>query len=55
MVRNQKRKLHKPEIKPHHMEELYSAIRRLKETDRGVILLYLEDKSYQENHAVMNE
>jgi RNA polymerase sigma-70 factor (ECF subfamily) len=27
---------------------LYDAIRQLSEVDRGVILLYLEEKSYQE-------
>lgn len=30
------------------LEQLYSAIRQLSEVDRGVILLYLEEKSYQE-------
>lgn len=30
------------------LEQLYSAIRQLSEIDRGVILLYLEEKSYQE-------
>ena len=30
------------------LEELYKAIRHLSEIDRGVILLYLEEKSYQE-------
>ncbi|MGB0369010.1 MAG: RNA polymerase sigma factor [Flavobacteriales bacterium] len=30
------------------LEELYKAIRQLSEIDRGVILLYLEEKSYQE-------
>ncbi len=30
------------------LEQLYSAIRKLSEVDRGVILLYLEEKSYQE-------
>ena len=30
------------------LNQLYSAIRKLSEVDRGVILLYLEDKSYQE-------
>ncbi|MFT6126302.1 MAG: RNA polymerase sigma-70 factor (ECF subfamily) [Flavobacteriaceae bacterium] len=27
---------------------MYDAIRQLSEVDRGVILLYLEEKSYQE-------
>lgn len=30
------------------LNELYSAIKQLTEIDRGVIMLYLEDKSYQE-------
>lgn len=31
-----------------HLNILYDAISRLSEVDRGVILLYLEEKSYQE-------
>lgn len=30
------------------IDHLYAAIRQLSEVDRGVILLYLEEKSYQE-------
>ncbi len=30
------------------LNQLYDAIRRLSEIDRGVILLYLEEKSYKE-------
>ena len=30
------------------LNQLYGAIRQLSEIDRGVILLYLEEKSYQE-------
>jgi RNA polymerase sigma-70 factor (ECF subfamily) len=30
------------------LNQLYDAIRQLSEIDRGVILLYLEEKSYQE-------
>lgn len=30
------------------LKQLYAAIRQLSEVDRGVILLYLEEKSYQE-------
>jgi RNA polymerase sigma-70 factor (ECF subfamily) len=30
------------------LAQLYAAIRQLSEVDRGVILLYLEEKSYQE-------
>jgi len=32
----------------HSINQLYQAIRQLSEIDRGVILLYLEEKSYQE-------
>ena len=35
------------------LNELYKAIRQLSEVDRGVILLYLEDKSYQEIADIM--
>jgi len=30
------------------LDHLYNAIRQLSEVDRGVILLYLEEKTYQE-------
>lgn len=30
------------------LDQLYDAIRQLSEVDRGVILLYLEEKSYQD-------
>ncbi|NQU52864.1 MAG: sigma-70 family RNA polymerase sigma factor [Bacteroidetes bacterium] len=30
------------------LNELYNAIKRLSEIDRGIIMLYLEEKSYQE-------
>jgi len=30
------------------LDQLYTAIRQLSEVDRGLILLYLEEKSYQE-------
>jgi RNA polymerase sigma-70 factor (ECF subfamily) len=30
------------------LNQLYDAIKQLSEVDRGVILLYLEEKSYQE-------
>lgn len=30
------------------LDHLYAAIKQLSEVDRGVILLYLEEKSYQE-------
>ncbi|MEM7084904.1 MAG: sigma-70 family RNA polymerase sigma factor [Bacteroidota bacterium] len=35
------------------LNELYKAIRRLSEIDRAVILLYLEEKTYQEIAEVM--
>ena len=31
-----------------NLQSLYRAIRRLKESDRTIIILYLEDKSYKE-------
>ena len=35
------------------LNQLYAAIRELSEIDRGVILLYLEEKSYQEIADIM--
>ena len=35
------------------LNALYAAIRKLSEVDRGVILLYLEEKSYQEIADIM--
>lgn len=35
------------------LEILYQSIRKLKEIDRGIILLYLENKSYQEISDIM--
>lgn len=35
------------------MNQLYDAIRQLSEVDRGVILLYLEEKSYREIADIM--
>jgi len=35
------------------LEHLYAAIRQLSEVDRAVILLYLEEKSYQEIADIM--
>ncbi len=35
------------------LNELYKAIRKLSEIDRGVILLYLEERTYQEIAEVM--
>lgn len=35
------------------LNELYKAIRQLSEIDRGVILLYLEERTYQEIAEVM--
>lgn len=36
------------------LNQLYTAIRRLSEVDRAVILLYLEEKSYQEIAEILN-
>lgn len=35
------------------LEQLFHAIRKLSEVDRGIILLYLEEKSYQEIADIM--
>ncbi len=35
------------------LDQLYAAIKQLSEVDRGVILLYLEEKSYQEIADIM--
>lgn len=35
------------------IEKLYSGIKRLKESDRAIILLYLEDKSYKEMSDIL--
>lgn len=35
------------------LEQLYTAIRQLSEVDRGIILLYLEEKSYREIAAII--
>lgn len=35
------------------IEMLYSAIKKLKESDRAIILLYLEDKSYKEMSDIL--
>lgn len=35
-------------IEQEQVAALYSAVRKLKEADRALVLLYLEDKSYQE-------
>ncbi|MGG7664112.1 RNA polymerase sigma factor [Dyadobacter sp. BHUBP1] len=36
------------------LNQLYAAIRRLSEVDRAVILLYLEEKSYQEIAEILD-
>jgi RNA polymerase sigma-70 factor (ECF subfamily) len=36
------------------LNQLYSAIRRLSEVDRAIILLYLEEKSYGEIAGILN-
>ncbi|MEO9485392.1 MAG: sigma-70 family RNA polymerase sigma factor [Ekhidna sp.] len=35
------------------IEKLYSGIKKLKESDRAIILLYLEDKSYKEMSEIL--
>jgi len=39
---------HSHHDKKEKLEQIYAAIRRLKEADRAIMLLYLDDKSYQE-------
>ena len=36
------------------LNHLYAAIKRLSEVDRALILLYLEEKSYQEIADILN-
>ena len=36
-----------------NLQSLYRAIRRLKESDRAIIILYLEDKSYKEMAEIL--
>jgi RNA polymerase sigma-70 factor (ECF subfamily) len=40
-------------LEAEQLEYLYKAIRQLKEIDRAIILLYLEDKSYKEVSEIM--
>jgi len=40
-------------FKDDSLDQLYSAIKQLSEMDRGVILLYLEEKSYQEIAGIL--
>lgn len=60
-LRKRKKEPNHHSLQPHHdirqeddnerrekLDQLYGAIRSLKETDRALILLYLEDKSYKE-------
>ena len=42
-----------PAFTDEDLNQLYQAIRKLKEIDRAVILLYLEEKSYQEIAEIM--
>lgn len=40
-------------IEKEQIEALYKAVRKLKEADRAIILLYLEDKSYKEMAEIL--
>ncbi|MDN5200332.1 sigma-70 family RNA polymerase sigma factor [Fulvivirgaceae bacterium BMA10] len=67
LVRTKRNKPQKVEIREYHatrvpededlealrLDMLYKAIRKLKEVDRGIILLYLESKSYQDIADIM--
>jgi len=35
------------------IEKLYAGIKKLKEADRAIVLLYLEDKSYKEMSEIL--
>lgn len=41
------------EVEKEQVELLYKAIRYLKESDRAIVLLYLEDKSYKEMAEIL--
>lgn len=41
-------------FKEESLNQLYAAIRWLSEVDKAVILLYLEEKSYQEIAEILN-
>ncbi len=41
------------ETEKEQIEQLYSNIRKLKEADRAIVLLYLEDKSYKEISEIL--
>lgn len=41
------------DVEKEQIEKLYSGIKRLKESDRAIILLYLEDKSYKEMSDIL--
>ncbi|NME67922.1 RNA polymerase sigma factor [Flammeovirga aprica] len=45
--------VHQFSEKEERLEELYRAIRMLKEVDRAIILLYLEEHSYQDIASIM--
>ncbi len=41
------------EVEKEQLEALYTAIRKLSESERAIILLYLEDKSYREISEIL--
>ena len=41
------------DVKEEQLQQLYRAIRMLRESDRAIILLYLEDKSYKEMASIL--
>lgn len=41
------------EVEKEQVEALYTAIRKLSESERAIILLYLEDKSYREISEIL--
>ncbi|MEP1032817.1 sigma-70 family RNA polymerase sigma factor [Ekhidna sp.] len=41
------------DVDKEQIEKLYTGIKKLKESDRAIILLYLEDKSYKEMSEIL--
>jgi RNA polymerase sigma-70 factor (ECF subfamily) len=40
-------------LKKNNCQQLYEAIRKLGELDRAIIMLYLEDRSYEELEEIL--
>ena len=46
-------KMHEDDVDKEQIERLYYGIRKLNESDRAIVLLYLEDKSYKEMSEIL--